>query len=64
VREQEKVFVWFSRFADQSALDRHRHALAGSREWRALTGEFHRWTFQPIATLRLQPTARSRLQGL
>jgi quinol monooxygenase YgiN len=63
VREGEKVFVWFSRFADQSALDRHRSALARSPEWRTLTGQFNRWTFQPIATLRLQPTARSRLQG-
>ncbi|MGH8188998.1 MAG: putative quinol monooxygenase [Steroidobacteraceae bacterium] len=63
VREGEKVFVWFSRFADQSALDRHSKALATSPEWRALAVQFNRWTFQPIATLHLQPTARSRLQG-
>lgn len=63
VREGEKVFVWFSRFADQNALDRHGKALAASPEWRALKVQFNRWTFQPIATLRLEPTARSRLQG-
>ncbi len=64
VRQGEKVFVWFSRYASQAAHDLHRKKLAASPDWRALAGQFHRWTFQPIATLRLQPTARSRMQGL
>jgi hypothetical protein len=63
IREGENVFVWFSEFADQPALTRHSRVLAGSAEWRAATGALSLWTHQPIETLRLQPTARSRLNG-
>jgi hypothetical protein len=62
VREGENVFVWFSLFPDQAALDKQRRALAGSMEWRVLSGTLSLWTYQPIETLRLEPTARSRLQ--
>jgi hypothetical protein len=62
VREGENTFVWFSLFPDQAALDKHRRALAGSMEWRVLSGTLSLWTCQPIETMRLEPTARSRLQ--
>ena len=62
VRERENVFVWFSMFGDQAGIDAHRRALADSPEWRALSGQLSLWTHHPIETLRLEPTARSRLQ--
>ncbi len=62
VREGENVFVWFSLFPDPAAFDQQRRALAGSSEWRVLAGKLSLWTHQPIETLRLEPTARSRLQ--
>ena len=64
IREGETVFVWFSLFADQAAFDSHRRALAMSHEWRALDGKLSLWTHQPIETLRLDPTGRSRLRAL
>jgi quinol monooxygenase YgiN len=63
VRETENVFVWFMVFKDAAALDGQRRTLANSSEWRELAGKLSLWTYQPIATLRLQPTARSRLQA-
>jgi hypothetical protein len=63
IREGEKVFVWFSLFADQAALDKQRRALAESADWRLLAGRLSLWTHQPIEALRLQPTARSRLHA-
>jgi hypothetical protein len=63
VREGERVFVWVSLFEDEAAFDKQRHALAGSADWRVLVGKLSLWTHQPIETLRLQPTARSRLHG-
>lgn len=62
VREAENVFVWFSLFPDQAALARQQRALSDSMEWRVLSGKLSLWTHQPIQTLRLEPTARSRLQ--
>lgn len=62
VRDGENVFVWFSLFPDQAALDKQRRVLADSAEWRVLSGGLSLWTHQPIETLRLEPTARSRLQ--
>jgi hypothetical protein len=63
VREGEKVFIWFSTFADQSAYDTQRRALAASADWRVIRGKLSLWTYQPVETLRLEPTARSRLHG-
>ena len=63
IREGEEVFVWFSQFADQAALAKQRRVLAESDNWRALSAALSLWTYQPIETLRLQPTARSRLQA-
>ena len=62
VREKETVFVWFSLFADQAAVDAHRRALLQSMEWRKAAGQLTEWTHHRIETLRLEPTARSRLQ--
>ena len=62
IREGENVFVWFTAFADESAGARHRRTLAESGQWRATVGALSLWTHQPIETLRLQPTVRSRLQ--
>jgi hypothetical protein len=64
IREGENVFVWFSAFADQSASARQRRLLAESAQWRETLGALSLWTHQPIERLRLQPTARSRLQAV
>ena len=64
IREGENVFVWFSAFAEQSVWARHRRVLAESGQWRATVGALSLWTHQPIERLRLQPTARSRLQAV
>lgn len=63
VRENANVFVWFMAFKDAAAFDTQRRALLNSPEWRELVGKLSLWTYQPIETLRLQPTARSRLQA-
>ncbi len=62
VREGENVFVWFSLFPEQAAFDQQQRTLASSMQWRTLSGTLSLWTYQPIETLRLEPTARSRLQ--
>jgi hypothetical protein len=63
VRAGENVFVWFSVFKDVAAFDQHRRALADSPEWRELAGKLSLWSYQPVETLRLQPTVRSALSG-
>ncbi len=63
VRENENVFVWFMVFKDAAAFDTQRRALMDSPQWRELVGKLSLWTYQPIETLRLQPTLRSRLQA-
>jgi hypothetical protein len=62
VRERENVFVWFTLFADQASLAKQQRALAQSLEWRAAIGKLTTWTRHRVETLRLEPTARSRLQ--
>jgi hypothetical protein len=62
VRERDNVFVWFAIFKDVAAFDQYRSALADSPEWRELAGKLSLWSYQPIETLRLQPTARSALE--
>ncbi|HKS58338.1 MAG TPA: NIPSNAP family protein [Steroidobacteraceae bacterium] len=61
LREGENVFVWFSVFKDAAAYEQQRRVLAESPEWRELAGKLSLWSYQPIESLRLQPTARSRL---
>jgi quinol monooxygenase YgiN len=63
LRERENVFVWFALFADQAALDKHQRALAQSMQWREASRKLSSWTHHRIETLRLQPTARSRLRA-
>jgi quinol monooxygenase YgiN len=63
VREKENVFVWFSLFPDQAAADEHQRTLAQSMQWREAAGQLAAWTHRKIETLRLEPTARSRLQA-
>jgi hypothetical protein len=54
--------VWFSLFADQWAMEKHQRAIAQSMQWRVSIGQLTQWTHRKIETLRLEPTARSRLQ--
>lgn len=64
VREGEDVFVWFSRFSDQAAYERHLAALAGSRRWRGEISEaLARRLKGPPDVSTLSPTARSQLRG-
>lgn len=64
VREGEHVFAWFARFADPRAHDRHRAELATLPAWRDRLGPaLQRRLARPPETLRLAPTARSRLHG-
>jgi hypothetical protein len=62
VRERENVFVWFTLFADQASLDQQQRALSQSMQWREGAAKLSAWTYHQIETLRLEPTARSRLQ--
>ena len=62
VRERENVFVWFTLFADQASLDKQQRALAQSMQWREGAVKLSAWTHHRIETLRLEPTARSRLR--
>ncbi|MGH8497009.1 MAG: LysE family transporter [Gammaproteobacteria bacterium] len=61
VRENEHVFIWFSRFDDQAAYEEYLEALAGS-EFRRLRAALARYESKPVEVLRLAPTARSRLR--
>jgi hypothetical protein len=63
VREKENVFVWFSLFPDQATADKHQRTLTQSMEWREAAVQLTAWTHHQIEILRLQPTARSRLQA-
>lgn len=64
VREGEHAFVWFARFSDLAAHHRHIEALEGSRAWReSVRPMLDRQLQAPMETLRLTPTAHSRLAG-
>jgi quinol monooxygenase YgiN len=60
VREDERVFVWFARFADADAYERHRAALDADPAWTrdVLPGLLGRLA-APAEVMRLTPTARS-----
>ncbi|HEX7942808.1 MAG TPA: NIPSNAP family protein [Gemmatimonadaceae bacterium] len=61
VREGEHAFVWFARFADVEARDRHRSALEKSPRWReAARPALDRHLLAPEERWRLTPTARLR----
>lgn len=64
VRENEHVLVWFMRFVDQAAYERHATVLSRSRRWRSeISGELARRLKATPEVLRLSPTARSLLHG-
>jgi hypothetical protein len=62
VREGENVFVWFARFNDPSAYERHIAALTRSTLWRdEISKELSRRLKREPETLKLSPTTRSLL---
>ncbi len=63
VREDENVFVWFSRFANAAALNDYFVALDQSRRWRDGVSEtLRRQLKKSPEVLKLSPTARSQLR--
>jgi quinol monooxygenase YgiN len=61
VREGERAFVWFARFADAAEYERHARTLARDRRWTAgVLPALGRRLASPAEVLRLAPTARSR----
>lgn len=63
VRQHEKIFVWFTRVADQAAYDRARAALVAGAEWRAHLGpQLDDYEERAPQILRLAPTPRSLLR--
>jgi quinol monooxygenase YgiN len=64
VREGEHVFVWFSRFRDETAYEDHAAALARSPRWRSVVSEKLAPRLKgPPEVLKLSPTARSQLRS-
>ncbi len=62
VREGENVFVWFARFSDPAAYERHIAALTQSPRWRdEISKEFARRPKREPEILKLSPTTRSLL---
>jgi quinol monooxygenase YgiN len=62
VREGENVFVWFARFNDPAAYERHIAALTQSSRWRdEISKELPRRLKREPEILKLSPTTRSLL---
>jgi quinol monooxygenase YgiN len=62
VREGENVFVWFARFKDPAAYERHIAALSQSPPWRdEISKELKRRLERSPEILKLSPTTRSLL---
>jgi NIPSNAP len=62
VREGENVFVWFARFDDSAAYERHVAELDKSSRWRdEISKELARRLKRPPEILKLSPTSRSLL---
>ena len=62
VREGENVFVWFARFNDAAAYERHIAALTQFPRWRdEISKELARCLKRPPEILKLWPTTRSLL---
>jgi hypothetical protein len=62
VREGENVFVWFARFDDPAAYERHIAALTQSPSWRdEISRELSRGLKRAPEILKLSPTTRSLL---
>jgi len=62
VRQHEKVFVWFTRVADQAAYQRARAALLAAPGWRELGPRLSDFEERAPQILRLAPTPRSLLR--
>jgi hypothetical protein len=61
VREGERAFVWFARFADVAEYDRHVSALANDASWtNDIRPMIEHRVRTPFITWRLTPTSRSR----
>ena len=60
-RAGERCFVWFARFADADAYDRHPNALAHARWIREVLPVIQSRFAAAPEIVRLSPTARSRL---
>jgi quinol monooxygenase YgiN len=64
VREGGHVFVWFMRFRDQTAYERHVADLSRVKQWRGeVSEELARRLRRAPEVLRLSPTTRSQLHG-
>jgi hypothetical protein len=62
VREGENIFVWFARFNDPAAYERHIAALTQSPRWRdEISKELARRLKREPEILKLSPTTRSLL---
>ncbi len=62
VREGENVFVWFARFDDPAAYERHIAALSHSPHWRdQISKELANRLKRKAEILKLSPTTRSLL---
>jgi hypothetical protein len=62
VREGENVFVWFARFNDPAAYERHIAALTQFPRWRdEISKELVRRLKREPEILKLSPTTRSLL---
>lgn len=62
VREGEPVFVWFSRFEDGEAYERHVAALARSPRWGEVSRGLASCLSGPPEVRKLLPTTRSRVR--
>lgn len=62
VREGENVFVVLNRFSDEAAYERHVGERAASEHCHEAAAELAKLLSQPVETLRLVPTRRSRLR--
>lgn len=62
VRAGEPVFVWFSRFDDETAYERHVARLATSARSSEVSQELASRLSGPVEVRRLSPTARSRVR--
>jgi hypothetical protein len=61
VREGERAFVWFARFADLASYDRHVAAMANDASWSdEIQPMLEQQLSAPVEIWRLTPTSRSR----
>lgn len=63
IREGERVFVWFARFADSASFERFNRSLTQSARWqRDIAPRLGELLQGPPQVLRLAPTPRSQLR--